>query len=619
MIHARLLRTKPRRWVTTLAAVLVLMVASALPASAHGTLDRSEPPNGGKVAEGRSTISLWFSEPIRSQASLFDLHTVDGVRAVITVFAHEADGGAFVEINTDDLLKATYILDWTVLSLDDGHPSRGSVIFGVGDWPVVVESGSNRPPAPAALAVRWMDLMAIMLAIGALTVSGRILDSAGKYGQGVRRRVLRIGRFGALTAVVIGVITPFMRVPRSDNSLGTWTDTTWSTLMGTSWGRWWTAREVGLILLAVILGFLAAGSRGTGIRRTAWATVVGVAGIEAWLGHASTLPRQSWLVAGASAGHLVAAGIWAGGLAILVVCLGPTMWRRPESRGPLLSTVWQSFSPVAVFATVALFATGLYESGRHLPDLGSAASTVYGTAIGAKILLMGLGLALAGANTLLINPLLAGRVARRLHRPAGWAPISLRGFNTVVVIEALVLAVAVVFAGLATSVATTRDVAAAAAETAPMSANVDGLFVTFEALPAGAGQSRLIVRTRATTKPEPGPITAVDVSLESSSTPVTTLLLTTIEAGRFETETARLTPGLSNVSVIIHRDGTPDAVARIAWETPVPVPASAGPLELATTGIAALLVLATSAFVQMKRRPRLTPTETKQLVYGRQT
>ena len=55
----------PRRW-ARLAAVLgalgALLVIVVPPASAHTELLRSDPPNGGMVAEGRTQLTLWFDE-----------------------------------------------------------------------------------------------------------------------------------------------------------------------------------------------------------------------------------------------------------------------------------------------------------------------------------------------------------------------------------------------------------------------------------------------------------------------------------------------------------------------------------------------------------------------------
>ncbi len=56
-----------------------------------------------------------------------------------------------------------------------------------------------------------------------------------------------------------------------------------------------------------------------------------------------------------------------------------------------------------------LLATGVYEAGRHVPTTASLTSTLYGQAVLVKTLLLVGALALAGLNTLLVNPGLVSR------------------------------------------------------------------------------------------------------------------------------------------------------------------------------------------------------------------
>jgi len=276
---------------------------------------------------------------------------------------------------------------------------------------------------------------------------------------------------------------------------------------------------------------------------------------------------------------------------------------------------------MAAVATAVLLATGLYESGRHLPDLNSVFSTIYGGAVAGKVILVAVALLLAGFNTLLINPGLAAPVGRILRRPVGWAPVSLHRFTTVVAAEAVILVVAVGAAALLTSVPTSREVETAARETTVHSDNVDGLFITFEEVPAGADESRLIVRTRSTDKPERGPISGVSVLLAGPSGTTTNVSLNSIEPGRYETETARLIPGSWQASVAVQRDNVPEALTQVQWTVPAAIPEGARPLEVATTGLAILLLAAVASAVWLVRRRREHPTLTDQLVHektGRQ-
>ncbi|MEP7034156.1 MAG: copper resistance protein CopC [Actinomycetota bacterium] len=601
-----------------LIAAFIVLLSGASPAWAHSGLERSDPPNSGMVAVGRSALTLWFTEAISPSASTFDLHTSDGVKVAVKVTVSGAGGGGFVQIRTEPLARATYVLDWRVLSLEDGHPLGGQVLFGVGMRPAALAAaaGGGLPEVPG-LFLRWFDLSAIMLTIGALAVSGRVLASMGEGGIGPRRRARRIAAVAASVAVISGAITPFVRTRGGGSSVEVWLDATWSTLIGTPWGQLWLAREVALVIAAGALWRWAVRRDGSGrwLRLAAVALAVMVC-LGAWAGHASALPNRSWWAAVASASHLVAAGVWAGGLVVLAIALIPAMRRNPDTRGPILASAWRAFSPLAAAATVVLLASGLYESGRHIPDLGAITSTVYGAAVTAKTVLMVVALALAGINTMLVNPRLAARVGRILGRRSGWAPLPLARFGKVVAAEVLVLVVAAGAAALLTSVPTAREVATTTRASTLHTANVDGLMVTFEEVPAGPDQSRLIVRTRPTVKLAPTPVSGVELLLVSPRGTTTKVSLAPIEAGRFEAETAKPTPGAWKASLALQRDKMPVAVTQVGWNVAAERPEGARPLETVTTTLASLLLLALAGAVGFSRRrngpPSLSTTVVRQ-------
>ncbi len=592
--------------------IVLLVSALATPsASAHGFLERSEPPNGGTIAVGRSSLTLWFSEPISAEASKFDLHTLDGIQAGISVTTAASDNEGFVEIETGPLLKATYLLDWSVLSLDDGHRYSGSVLFGVGARPEVDPFTSNGIPDKTNLLFRWLDLSLLMLVIGSLAVSGRVLGSMGSAGIAYRGKALFIGALAATGAALTGAITPFLRMPRGGSSLYEWFEATSSMLTGTSWGRLWIAREIALVALVVLICLrVFRRNQSEGQWPLAALPLAAVIGLGAWAGHAAALPRASRLAAMASASHLAAAGVWAGGLILLALVLFPVIRKHPDARGPILASAFRAYSPMAGVASGVLVATGLYQSGRHVPDVGSAFSTVYGGAVVAKIALVGVALLLAGINTMLINPNVAAPVGRLLGRPEGWSPVSLRRFTSVVLLEGMVLMLAVGVAALATSVPTALEIASSANQAAPQRVNVDGLFVSMEVVPAGSSQSRLIVRAGAVIRPQPGPINEVLVTLDGPDGSTTNVSLNPTEPGRYEAKTDELTSGIWDATVTVQRNDTSDAIMRLRWDVAEADPDQARPLEQVATLMAIFVFAMVLAAIRRFRRPRNDPEPT---------
>ncbi|MBC7441165.1 MAG: copper resistance protein CopC [Ramlibacter sp.] len=586
-----------------LMAVFVLVLFGATPAWAHSELERSDPPNEGVIAVGRSTFTLWFTEAVSAQASSFELHTSDGARVATEVSVSQADDKGIVRISTRPLAKATYALDWKVFAVDDGHTTQGSVVFGVGTRPAVIAPSAGGIFDPSGLLLRWIDLSAIMLAIGAVVVSGRVFGSMGEMGVSPRRRSLLVGALALGVAVVSGAVAPFLLTQRGGSSLGEWFGTTWATLTGIEWGHLWLAREIALAIAAGTVYWATRTSRAEGRLMIAALALAPVVGLEAWAGHASSLPSGSALAVVASASHLVAAGVWAGGLAILAFCLIPMMRIHPDARARILGSAWRSFGPMAAIATAVLVATGIYEAGLHIPDLSFVAATVYGGAVAAKLVLVIVALALAAINTMLVNPPLAARVGRVLRRQGGWVPLSRRRFVTVVAAEVFVLAVAVGAAGVLTSVPTAREIAIATRQTELHTATVDGLFVTLEEVAAGQGQSRLIVRSRSIVKLEEAPVSAVSVAL-AGPTGTREVQFDRIEPGRYEAETVKPGPGAWIASVSLERDGLPTAVTRLRLTVPAENAETVRPLQLVTSALAVLLLaVALGALLTARRRP----------------
>lgn len=608
-------RTRTGRTAILFATVVVLLLLWAAPAQAHGELARSDPPDGGMVAVGRTSLSLWFTEAVANGVSTFGLRTLDGVGVAVEVDASGA-GEGFVQIATEPLAEGTYVLEWTVLSLDDGHPSRGSVLFGAGTRPDVPLSTGGGLPSTPGLVLRWLDLSAIMLAIGAVAVSGRVLGSMGVASTGPRRRAQLIGASAAGVAVVTGALTPLMRTHSAGISVGSWFEATRVTLVGTPWGQLWLGREAALLLAAAVLWRWARHDGPSGrFRLVAGVVLLAAAWLESAAGHSSELPARSAAAALASTAHLVAGGVWVGGLIVLTLCVIPTMRRSPNARDVALASVWRAFSPMAAVMAGVVVTTGLYASGRHVPDLRSVTTTVYGGTVAVKIILVAVALALAGTTTALLHPGIAARVNRALGRPVGRAPMAPRRFPTVVGAEVAVLVLAVGGAALLTSVPTAREVSLATSQTTVHTANVDGLLITFEEVPAGPGSSRLIVRTRSTVRPEPGPVAGVVVALADAAGGSTRVPLERIEADRFEAATAELAPGAWTASIAVEREAVPLAVTEATWTIAPAVATGASPLEVATSALVllALLVLLATVGVGVARR-RERPATTANLL-----
>ena len=85
------------------------------------------------------------------------------------------------------------------------------------------------------------------------------------------------------------------------------------------------------------------------------------------------------------AAHVLAAGVWAGGLLVLAVVLRPVALLGHDERGGTALAAWRAFSPVAAVSSGVLLATGLYEAGAHVETWAALFRGVYGPAVLAKV------------------------------------------------------------------------------------------------------------------------------------------------------------------------------------------------------------------------------------------
>ncbi len=560
--------------------VVVMVVGSASAASAHNDLERSDPPNGGLAAVGRTGLTLWFGEPVDERTSSFTVRRTDPSPTSVRTAVVLEENGSAVRLTTPPLQRGTYSIEWAVLG-DDGHPTHGTVTFGAGVRPDGAAAQVDAPPSPWNLGLRLADLGGMLLAIGALAVSGRVLGALGATGRTLRPRVLRLGALAAVVSLAAAVATPVLRageqVGPTGRGDGSWQAAVGDVLLGSTWGALWLMRIVAGAITCVALWRCSRCAAGTSVaehpvRRARPAVVAAVAlvasaGLDAWAGHAATLPARTTVAILASALHVVASGVWAGGLLVVLVGLRPVARLDPATRRVQVLGALRAYSPMAAVAAGVLAATGIYLAGRHVQSLSTVSASTYGTAVVAKSLLLAVALGMAAYNTLIVNPAVADRV---LGRRVGWRP-DRRRLAATATVEAAVLVTAVAVAALMTTVPTATEVARADAVVAPAHATVDGLFVTFEAVPTGSGQ-RVLVRIEPVIRPVAAVVTGVELGVTDPSAPATSaseadVVLRATEEGRYEGALPTAPDGDRQARLVLHRAWSEDSVLVVPWSS----------------------------------------------------
>jgi copper transport protein len=361
-----------RRLAIALVAMPVLLLLAALPASAHAVLESTTPAQGSEVASAPESVSLQFSEEVSLP------HTL----AVSDERGRRVDAGAPVHPGGDSrtvqvrlrpgLARGSYTVSWRVVSVD-GHPVAGTFAFGVGVPAGTVVQQQSVDPAVSGLRA----LVQLLSYLGAAVILGGSLFlfwlwPAGQASLAMRRLMLvglvtaGIGAVGSL--VVEGPYVAGLGVPAlfDPSLLGETFDS--------SYGRPLLLRVLAVALSVPVLGIWPripdgedngpGGVAGVG-------NAVLLAASFSLTGHAAEAsPRL--LAEIADGVHLAAAGVWLGGLAVLVVAL------LPEADAPTRAAVVPRWSRVAMGTVALLVATGVYQAWRETRGVDAVIGTGYG-------------------------------------------------------------------------------------------------------------------------------------------------------------------------------------------------------------------------------------------------
>jgi copper transport protein len=274
-----------------------------------------------------------------------------------------------IAVAVPPLGRGVYTVSWRVVSAADGHATAGAFVFGVGVAPAQGVSAQSSTPQESLLEVvgRWLFLVGVMALLGA-----SVADVAG-FGRSRATRLVLAG--GGLAVSAAGLVVLAVAEVRTAG-------TSFSGLLGTSIGRALLWRGAALAGAGVALGVALRGQRAH--RRAAMAAVAGCSSLavvaHVLAGHAGAGTTGA-LGEAAQTAHVVAGGVWLGGLAALLISV----------RGAPSAAKGQAvrrFSAVALAGLAVLAATGILRSVEELSSWSDLALTGYGRAIVVKIALL---------------------------------------------------------------------------------------------------------------------------------------------------------------------------------------------------------------------------------------
>ncbi|WP_128377394.1 copper resistance CopC/CopD family protein [Streptomyces cavernae] len=359
-----------------IASIAALLLAGAGPASAHSALRSTDPRDGTVLKTAPRQVTLTFTESVGLSEDSLRVLDPGNRRINETNAAHVKGRSETARVQLrDGLPDGTYTVAWRVVS-SDSHPISGAFTFSIGaPSETAAEVGPQEDPASSALydAGRYIAYGGLALLIGATT----FVLVCWPTGLTVRplRRLLQIGWWTLLGSTV--ALLPLRGPYESGGSPSGILDLS---LLGRTLesrpGLALVARLVLMAGVAVFLVRLVARSRAEEKPKRA-EQVVGVllalalAVTWAVAEHASA-GTQVPLAMTSSVLHLLAMGVWLGGLVALLTAL--QAGRDTE----LPAAAVTRFSQLAFTSVAVLVVTGVYQSWRGLGSWEALTSTEYG-------------------------------------------------------------------------------------------------------------------------------------------------------------------------------------------------------------------------------------------------
>jgi methionine-rich copper-binding protein CopC/putative copper export protein len=461
----------PRWWrLAGAIALLALLTSPALPGAtgsrvlAHAQLVASSPASGAVLPESPGELRLVFSEPLESQVTSFDLAMMDGTPILDRAGEIDPEDPHAIVATPPQLADGIYSINWRSLSAADGHVTEGFLYFGVGEVEGSLPGASSHEVHGDADVIgvvgRWLTYLGLLAAIGLATFQWLVL----------RERAMPAGLVRLLAAgLAVAALATLVSVLASGAESGAGP----AYLVDSRTGLLQVARAGIAALGAAVLVW------GPGRWARPAAIAAGLAGVVLLIagGHASALPGIVPILAGVV--HVVAVGIWLGGVAALLLLLLRPTWI--SSSTPLaLSTVVPRFSALALVSIGLVSITGAYsawvETGSILP-LG----TEYGRTLVMKSALAAGAIGLGG-----LNYLDGGRMR-------GW----LDGFPTRVKVETLLGAAVLVMSAALATTPPVDEAAGVAIEPLPDAFGEIAPGMAMEIVPGRPGVNRFVVNTTA--------------------------------------------------------------------------------------------------------------------------
>lgn len=551
-----------------LLVILIGLVVNSRGTEAHAFLKSSTPAANAIVATVPSSVTLTFTEPLErasSKASLFDQ---TGKEVPGASYRAGSDEFTMILDLPAGLANGTYTVAWETLSAADGHTAQGYVPFTIGTQANVVTaippvlSSAGGPPLWLSGLARWTALLGLAAAIAVwpnwLLVLRPAISPAWQAGPALTHQVKGVAA-GAIIFALLGSLFALLVQASSFNGDDGYFGDLRSTVLDTRYGRFWLIR-VGLLM---VLGAVLTMTGWWWPRRTRFLTLSAAALSVALpipyseIAHAAAQPRGKTTAVAFDVAHLLGAGMWVGGLIILVLGLLPTLRDlTPAGRRVVLSRAIPRFSAVALVAWAVLGFSGLYSAWLNVGNLDGLRETAYGRSLTLKLILLAPLLVLGAFNLLVVTRKIRG-AGRDTKQVLAWS----RHFAIAILIEVVLVTVVLLVVGRLTGQAPAREELALENGRATMRLSGNGLSATLAIAPAATGPNHYRLEVDGATLPTDARA-ILRIELPSQGAGQTDINLVRAAGNAFEAHGSELSiAGDWTIQTIIIRPGQDDWTA----------------------------------------------------------
>jgi len=360
------------------------------------------------VSTPPTALRLWFSE--RPELRFSSLELVDSAGVAVSLGDLTAgDSMSIVASIKQPLRGGRYSVAWRTAAAD-GHATSGRFTFIVVSQadsakPITItipvpnqtRSGTRNANAPIepggpsafSLPVRWAELVAAMVLIGAVVFRLFVLPMAQWPVHEVTEATDRARRLATSVAILFLVASFTRLVAQSELAMSpaiSRGSAIVSTMRYTRWGHGWTFSAVGAAI--ALVGLLVARTM-----RSVWILAgLGAVAIcvgEAMTGHPGALSRQAPLAVAIDVAHFLSAGGWLGGLTCVLLCGLPAL-RAPDetTRAAAGSRLVRSYHRTAIECVLLTIISAVIAGWLRLPAFSDLWTTEYGLALLRKIVVV---------------------------------------------------------------------------------------------------------------------------------------------------------------------------------------------------------------------------------------